>query len=221
MPYARKTGSKRKSTTKAARAVVKASKYLMLKSVETKHHVANVGTNLVSESIYTYSPTQQVLVGNTSGTRIGDAILLQSLILSGQWVCASAALNVKFRIIVGWSRNQAANASMAPATLGAAEFFYQGSTGPMVNRVVNPYQFTTLYDEIVDINSNTSTGSDIKSFYSVIGLGMKNFKYANTGGSFGQACNLVVGVFPYIAVGATGTACGKVDMQSVLKFKDP
>lgn len=222
MKYGRKTrrGSK-KSVSKQARAVVKASKSLMLKSVETKYITFDGSTVTKSEGIFSYSPTQQLTVGNTANTRVGDSVLLQSLILSGEWVCLANIMNVKYRLIVGWTRNQSAQTTVAKNTLTSSDLFYVQS-GFLAHRIINPSIFTVLYDEMVDINSNTTTGSDVKSFYSVINLGLKKFEYAAVGGSLGKTRNLVVVFIPMLTAGQpSDTTTGSIQLNSVLKFKDP
>lgn len=222
MPYVKKgRRSTKKAVTKTARAVVKASKYLMLKSVETKHHAYDPTTPLSHNTFFSYSITQQVPVGNTSISRVGDSILLQSLILSGEWVCSSAILNVKYRVLVGWTRNQIANTSIASAVFGPTDLFYP-QAGFFAHRIVNPSIFQPVYDEMIDINSNNTTGNDLKSFYVKIGLKMQKFDYANQGSALGKNRNLSLIIIPYLSGGQiAGTITGSIQMNSVLLFKDP
>lgn len=215
--YAKRKRSTKKTVYKNAKAVIKASKKLALRSVETKWVNTAPNQVLATGSIYSVSPTQLLTYGNTANTRVGDDILLQSLTLSGHFQCAAAILNVKVRIIVGWSDLDTANTTFATGIIGTTDLFYTGGTN-ITDRVIHPSLMTVLYDEIMDVNSNTSTGRDYKSFYTVIGLGMKKFKYKPATG-LGKAKNLFLCVLSDNPTAAGNN--GVVQMSCLLKFKDP
>jgi len=215
--YAKKKRSSKKTITKTARAVVKASKYLMLKSVETKYSLYATTQLVANNTQYSVSPTQQVLQGNTATTRIGDTILLQSLTLSGHIQMASTCLNAKFRLMVGWTRNTIANTTLATGVLTTGDVFFT-SSALLTNKIVNPAIFTVLYDEMFDINSNTTTGQDIKSFYSVVKLGLKPFHYSTPAGSLGKTRNLTIIMFSDAPVAGN---TGSWSFNANLKYKDP
>lgn len=221
MKYARKRSSK--TTGKQAGAVAKAAKRILLRAAESKYFAFDFSSNVTSETFWSFSPTQQIINGTAANARIGDTILLQNLILSGEWTCAAAILNVKYRMIVGWSRAQTSNTTLTTGILDATSLFYPVSSGQVAHRVVNPAIFTTLYDEMIDINSNTTTGADVRSFYVDINLRMKQFKYANNGSALGKTQNLFVVILPMLtAAGAvSGTTTGSIRACSVLRFKDP
>jgi len=220
--YAKKRSSKRAKSTKTARAVVKATKYLMLKSVETKYITYGIDHSVEGNDIVSFSPTQQVPVGNTSISRVGDSILLQSLTINTGFHVLATILNAKVRYIVGWTRNQTANTTVADNVLTNNDLFYATSGAmPSVNRIINPAIFTAIYDEVVDINSNTSSGLDVRSSYVNIKLGMKKFDYAAAGGSLGKVRNLVCICTAWVPGATYGVAMGKWNSVFCLKFKDP
>lgn len=220
--YAKKRTYKRAKSTKTARAVVKATKYLMLKSVETKYHTYGIDHAMLGNDIVSFSPTQQVPVGNTAITRVGDSILLQNLTMNMAFHVNSTVLNCKVRYIVGWTRSQTANTVVANNVISGTDLFY-ATTGsmPNVNRIINPAIFTVLYDEVVDINSNTTTGLDVRSSYHSIKLGLKKFDYAAAGGSLGKVRNLVCVAITWIPGAAYGTGAGRWNGVTALRFKDP
>ena len=215
------TRTSKKSVTKQAKAVVKASKMLMLRSVETKYENPAFDQVLADNAIYAVSPTQRIVQGNTSVTRVGDSILLQSINISGRFRILAACLNMKYRILIGFTRNQTTNTSLATGVIGTTDVFYAtGATQRNADKIVNPAIFTSIYDEMFVVNSNTTTGQDISSFYSTVNLKMKKFDYAAAGGSLGKLNNLVVlivGDSPSPVTGNLGTCT----FATLLKFKDP
>jgi len=220
--YARKRSGK-KSVNKSANAIVKKAKSLMLRSVETKFFYPSYAQLMANSAIYSYSPTQGLPVGNTANTRVGDQVLLSSLTVGGHFRILGSVLNAKMRILVGYSRNQTANTSLATGIIGATDLFYATGAIPNVDKVVNPAIFTCIYDEMWDINSNTTTGQDLRSFYARIPLKLKKFDYAASGGSLGKSTNLVVVCItesPSPSGGAGGTN-GTIFLGVNMKFKDP
>jgi len=217
--YGRKRAGK-KSVTKSANAIVKKAKSLMLRSVETKFFYPSYTQLLAATSIYSYSPTQGLPVGNTAITRVGDQVLLESVTIAGQYRIASACLNAKLRILVGYTRNQTANTSFATGIIGTNDLFYATGSVGNTDKIVNPSIFTCLYDEMWDINSNTTTGQDIRSFYARIPLKMRKFDYAISGGSLGKTTNLVVAVVTDSPT-PSGLNTGTIFLGVNLKFKDP
>lgn len=220
MKYFKKRKTTKKTVSKQAREVVKASKALMLRQVETKYFPYNWSTALASQTIYSFSPMQQLPIGNTATTRVGDSVILQSLTLSGEIIMDASVLNGKFRIMVGYSRNQTVNTLITSGALSATDLFY-AQLGTLPHRIVNPSIWTSLYDEMIDINSNTSVGRDIRSFYVTVGLKNFKFDYAGVGGSIGKLKNLFVVIIPYSPVPGSGDLVGTVQANSCLKFKDP
>ena len=220
--YVRKKSSTKykKSTSKQAKAVVKATKFLMLKSVETKYYPIDCSIPLVSNSLYTVSPTQQIAVGNTASTRIGDSILLQSLQLNGYFHVDSLATNVKVRLLVGWSKSQVVNLTMSSSGLGVTDIFH-AMGGEVINRIVNPSSFTSLIDVVFDINSNTTTTKDLRSFYFKEKLGMTKFDYTPLGGSLGKKRNLFIAVICQEVDVGPGLPVCVGQFCSKLMYKDP
>ncbi|AMB43011.1 hypothetical protein [Circovirus-like genome DHCV-6] len=212
----------KKKVGKQARAVVKASRMLMLKSVETKAFVVNNSQVLGNNQIFSLSLTQQIAVGNTSVTRVGDSILLGSLTLSGELTAYATIQSVKYRVIVGYTRNTVANgSSMIQGILGYGDIFYSvGTPGYLAHGVVNPQAFTALYDEMIDLNSD-SAQVHLRSFYTRINLKMSKFDYATQGGSLGKVKNLSFVIVPLAFPFTQSAAIGELQSIQVLKFKDP
>lgn len=219
----KKYARKKKSTNKVARKVVKVAKSLMLRQVETKQYCPGYIQQLKNEAIYSFSPTQSINVGNTSTTRVGDSLLLQSLIISGRFEVNAAVLNCKTRLLIGYSNVEDANVNVSDVVFGATDIFVASGTVALTDRIVDPHKFSPVYDEMFDINSNTTTGQDIKSYYRAVNLKMKKFDYRNQGGSLGKFKNLYV-----IAISNSPSptptpnffTC-KWHINANLKFKDP
>lgn len=221
MPKNVRKYSKKKSVSKQAKAVVKASKMLMLRSVETKYEYPSFDQIMATNTIYSVSPTQRITQGNTATTRVGDSILLQSINIAGRFRILSAVLNVKFRVMIGYTRSQTPNLSLTASILTSNEVFYAtGATQSFSDRVVNPAIFITLFDEMFVVNSNTTTGQDIASFYNTVNLKMKKFDYSGIGGSLGKLNNLTVLIMGDSPTPSTGNI-GVMSMATLLKYKDP
>jgi hypothetical protein len=129
--------SSKKAVTKTARKVVKASRMLMLKSVETKHSLFNSSFITNNNQVQCWSPTQQIQVGNTAQTRVGDSVLLQQLILSGEFILNASALNNKYRIIVGYTRVQNDIKSVSSVSLSSTDLWYPIG-GFFIHQIINP-----------------------------------------------------------------------------------
>jgi len=217
-----KSGSK-KATTKQAKGVVKAAKMLMLKSVETKQFNFGTAFSFNDNDINTVTPTQWLVQGNSAVTRVGDSVLLESLTMNLTTNVLAAIYNAKIRIIVGWSSFEVANTTFAANQYGQTEFFYPTTLGtvPNTHRLINTNSFSAIYDEVIDINSNTATGKDIRTTYVRLGMKMKKFDYSPAGAAYGKNKNLVVLVCGHIPSGAFGAALGQVAGTIMLKYKDP
>jgi len=210
----------KKRATTQAKAVVKATKMLMLRSVETKYHITNISVAALNhDTIYSFCPTQTIPVGATATTRVGDKILLKSFEWNGTFNVLSTILNAKVRVLVGWSRDQSAATTLTTAGLASNDIFYP-SGGLQAQQIVNPSLFQVLSDNVYDINSNTTTSLDCKSWYTYQNLKLMNFKYAGQGSDVGQNKNLWCVIIPFNITGAAGGAFA-IQSSACLKFKDP
>ncbi len=204
--------------SKRANQVVKVAKTLMLKQVEDKQMLYNMAKALDHNTIYTVSPTQQIVQGTTSATRVGDTILLGSYTFTGFVQVNAGVLNGKFRIVVGFSRSTTANVTLASTGLSISDVFYN-SGGYNSELIVNPTLFTTLSDDVVDINSYASS-SDLHSFTIHNKLGHRKFHFGGPGSAFGVSRSLYFVIIPCNSLNVAG-AFGAIQGTAMLKFKDP
>jgi len=93
---------------------------------------------------------------------------------------------------VGWSGEEydpsATTPSATAPTLTGTEVFVQSAVENVLG-VVNPKAFTTLYDNLIEVNSQISDVQDGENSRFVIPLNQK-FKYQSAGGKYGKTKNL-------------------------------
>jgi len=189
---------------------------------ETKAFPYDAAVTVKHLEVWTWSPSQSIVVGTNSEQRIGDKIFLKSLTLTGYWGASSVSTAcTKLRVIVHMNSQ---NVSCPTQTLGAltgTQMWYPNTSAIPANGIINPNATSVLADFIIDVNSSISTAQDLKSFNVVIPLN-KMFPYALLSGVYGKVKNLYVTTTALINGGTPGvTVAGTLQVSSILKFKDP
>lgn len=187
-----------------------------------KHKTHYAATALVHNLIYSISPTQLVVQGDTNEDRDGDQIQLCALKMNGTLFSDGTANGYTYRIMIGYSGeeyNLSAGTWQATALQEAELFLPATGNGFRTGAIVNPKAFTCLYDEVVDINSLLSGVVDIHSYSLTVPLTGK-FPYQSTASIYGKNRSLYVVVIPCVNGGSLGlTSCGAIQASFDLIFK--
>lgn len=183
-----------------------------------KHHAGISETVLTDNQIFTMGVTQGVGPGTGNNQRIGDSIFLEALKINGHIQSAETSNGYKYRIIVGYSGEEYGATVLTSGLLSTSEVFLP-SGGENVNKIVNPKSFTSVYDEIIDINSQIEGDGTVQSFRATIPL-KKNFPYQQATSVYGKNTNLYVVVIGYGIGVADGTPVGAIYLTYDLVFKN-
>jgi len=222
MAYKRKYTFKVKSKSKRKTKMVTLKKQL-LRMHEVKEFAYEVPSQqMLHQTYYQFSPTQQLLPGNTGTTRVGDEVYLTSLQMSGFFETTIAAnASCKFRCIVFWSTTEAAAQTLTTNVVTGSAMFHPGTDTLVCNAITNPNAISVVADFIIDASQVLDGAVEIKSFNVEVPL-RQTFKYRLPGSAYGKTKNLYVLFNGYVHNGVNGdTVAGRVRYSSVLKFKDP
>lgn len=228
-PVTRQYKSGQKSyrrTVKKGIQLSKTKKAIISMAQTYNHYVTDsvVGNNnILHNVIYGYNMTSSLVQGSAVNQRQGDQIYLQNLKLKGFINSATASNSYTYRVLVGFSGEEYNTASLLPTNLGGAnpaEIWLPTFLTSYTNGIVNSKAFTVLLDSTIDLNSQVSGASDLKSFEVTIPLYQK-FQYQSAASVYGKTKNLYVVVTPFV-VGGTGavTSCGAVHIGANLSFKN-
>jgi len=210
----------RRKTYKKKKPVSLAKKLLKLTDSKSFNY-QHAGVTLTHGFYYSTCPTQHIVQGTTNVTRIGDSCYLQSFKVQGVVNAPAASGTFRYRMIVAWSTVQVANITFTNGILGGSNLFHSGTDAVTTNGIINSKAITVLSDSIIDINSNFTSGTDLRSFALTVPIN-QNFQYVADGSTFGKRKNLFFLVLPYATNGASGlTPAGAVSFSYQLKFKDP
>jgi len=215
--YSKKMKSSRKKAWKKP-----SLKRQLLRMHETKEASYQANITLLHQSSYAWCPTQTVLVGNNSNTRIGDDVYLTSLVMNGFFATDAAAHAChKFRCIVFWSRAEVACGAFAQNVIGGSQVWHPGTDAIIANAIPNPNACTVVSDFVIDAAQVLNTAKEFKSFNITVPL-KQTFKYREVNGVYGKSKNLYVLVNSFIAGGVDNTtSAGTLTLAATLKFKDP
>jgi len=184
-----------------------------------KHFIQNTGPTMNQSELYVANVTAGPVQGTANNQRIGDAIQLEALKISGSWYSGVASTAYSFRVLVGYSGEEYNGTTLATGKLTPAEIFFTGATS-QVNSIVNPKAFTVLYDEKFDINSQIDAAQTVHTFDQTVMLKRK-FVYQGTGGSvYGKDKNLYIICVGFGAGITVGNPIGQILMDYDLIFKD-
>lgn len=182
---------------------------------------AGLNQVLVHNTIYTNTPTANIIQGTSNANRQGDSIWLEAIKIMANIQTPVTVGAFSYRLIVGYSGEEYSNPNTwgsGAAGLTSAEIFLPNTNvnwNP--NGIINPKTFTVLHDEIIDINSVTDTSADVHSIARVIQL-KTQFKYQNSASTLGKDRNLYI-VFIGSVAGGLGGA-GTLVMATDLIFKN-
>jgi len=211
----RKT-TKRKSASSLIKQVLNNDK-------PAKHRTQYTGISCLHNLIYSISPTQLIVQGDTNQDRDGDVAQLAALKVNGTIFADSVANGYCYRILVGYSGEEYNLSAGVLSVSGLVEseiFLPATGSGHRTAAIVNPKAFTCLYDEVIDINSLLSGVVDVHSYSLTVPLGDHKFNYQSTASQYGKTKNLYVIFLGSCAGGTIGvTAIGSTQMSFDLIFK--
>lgn len=176
---------------------------------------------LKHNSTYSISPTQLITQGTGITNRLGDSVYLCALKLNGLFTTTAVTGCFTFRILVGYSGEEASASSLVNTALGSNNVFL-ASTGSTIltNAIVNPKTWTSLYDEVIEINSSIASAYDWQRVTTTIPLN-KVFPYQSAASIYGKDKNLYVIVIGSVLGGVSGTTdVGTATFSADLIFKN-
>lgn len=203
---------KRKGTKKTFKSKVKSIN-------PAKHLSGNTGVTINNAVIYTMNLTAQIGQGTGNNNRLGDSVYLEALKMEGFFQSATDPNAYRFRLIIGWSGEEYGTTTLASGSLTSSELFLPSTDTTVTNAIVNPKAFTTLYDEVHDLNSQVSDYRTIQSTRFTIQI-KQSFPYQAATSVYGKTKNLYAVVVAYAADVAANTAIGSAVLSYDLIFKD-
>lgn len=214
------------STVMRKKRTVKKSnsfKSKMLKSSVAYHRTSDTAsaTATLHGNLYTFGPTQNITQGTSISGRQGDSIYLEALKINGVYTTDTVAHAYSCRILVGFSGEEFTATSFTTSGFGVTQLFQPSTTNSLViNGIVNPKAFTTLYDETIDINSQISATADWQRFSCTVPLKCQ-FPYQSDASTFGKFKNLYVVAITSTLGGTNAvTVTGSVTLSTDLIFKN-
>jgi len=209
-------------TTRRPRQMKSQIKQIITNEKPAKHNTWYAATQILHNSIYTISPSQNIVQGDTNADRDGDQVQMCSLKLKGQFFSDTSGAGYTYRLLVGYSgEEENVFVTWNNGALSEAELFLPiTGNGHRTNAIVNPKAFTCLYDQIIDINSLLDGISDVASYEITVPLGDTKFPYQSTGSQYGKNRNLYVVLIGCKIGGTLGvTDAGDIQMSGDLIFK--
>lgn len=207
---------KKKRIVKRSR--VKSFRRKVLDVFQTKHFSGTSETTIADNVFKAMNLTSQVTQGDNDAQREGDSIHLEALKIEGHIQTSADSNAYKFRILVGYSRHEVNNTSIVADPTFPSPFL-PGTAFQLVNGIINPKNFTVLYDQILDLNSQVEGDRTIQSFRDTIKLN-KTFYYKASGAIYGKDKNLYVIVLGYRPDTLDGDPVGSCLLSYDLIFKD-
>jgi len=185
-----------------------------------KHYCNSAAQQLLHGTIQTIIPTAGIVQGTTNTTRVGDEVYLEAIKLKGHFQSDTVSNIYNYRLIVGYTGEEYNRPSVFGTGLTSAELFIVNSDANWPTAgIINPKAFTVVYDHTIDINSQLTGVSDIKSFDATISL-KKAFPYQANGSIYGKNQNLAIVVIGSVGGGTSGTTdAGDVLLSYDLIFK--
>lgn len=223
MPYVKPKKPVRTKPKYTRKSFTKSVKRIIHGDSQLKHFTSESSvTPVVSATIYTYSPTQNISAGTAISNRIADQIYLHRLKLHGYvFAAALSNANAKFRVSVVYCAQQTVATTITSGGLTYAQLFLPNTFS--VNGICGVFDeksVQVLSDQTIDLNSYITSANDIKTFTADIMLRDIKYKYIDTNSTFGQYKNLYVVVQSYSSAGANPTNCGSLFFSTDLQFKD-
>lgn len=224
MPYRKPsrtyTQTKRKSKL---RGPSKGSVLATIRSAQPAKHISRqISANLLQNEGQSANLTANIVQGVEDSERLGDSVYLEAVKLNVTCETPTTAGAYSFRLIAGFSGEEYSNVSMANTGLSYAQMFLPATGATnfyQINNAINAKAFTTLFDQVVNINSTISSVRDTQSFHVTIPLKQK-FDYQSAFSVYGKTKNLYVYGIGSVAGGTDNTtAVGNVFVTYDLIFK--
>lgn len=196
----------------------------LLKEIPALHSTVADSTcnqSMTHNTIYEFSPTQQITTGTGNANRAGDEVQLLALKINGIVISPASTSYAQYRIITLWSDQETATGSAFVSAIGSGSFFLPTtgtSWGP--TSIINPKACTVVDDRTVVINSLVAGQSEIQNLNYTVPVNCK-FPYRQAGSIYGKSKNLYVVVVSAIQNGVSGTTVtGTILLSSDLIFKN-
>lgn len=179
-----------------------------------------IAATMTKRVVLSHNVTAQIAQGTADGTRVGDQINLQSLIVNFSLSTNTTAAFYKYRVIVGWSGEEFnTSPTLLTTNLGATDVFIQTPNSLWELGIINTKSFTPVFDKLIEVNSLLASYSDGVTTRMVIPFNQK-FSYQAAGSTMGKTKNLYIVLVPaYEAVVAPADS-GDCVVEYVMKYTD-
>lgn len=199
-------------------------KRIMLKAEPAKHMHVGDGTNSIAlkhNNIYAYNLTKDIVQGTSNTTRLGDEVELCALKFNISLQAPATANGYTYRILVGYHTQTDTNTVLTYNVLSPSQIFLTGTGANWVcGGIINPKNFTVLYDSTHDINSQITGTGDLMSVGETVPINHK-FIYGQEAGAQGKTRNLYYVIMSNVIGGvANNTVSGAVALNTDLIFKE-
>ena len=199
-------------------------KKLMLKAEPAKHMHVGDGVNSIAikhNNIYAYNLTKDIVQGTSNTTRLGDEVELCALKFNISLQAPTTANGYTYRILVGYHTQTDTNTVLTYNVLSPSQIFLTNTGANWTcGGIINPKNFTVLYDSTHDINSQVSGTGDLMSVGETVPINQK-FIYGQEAGAQGKTRNLFFVIMSNVIGGAANsTSTGAVALNTDLIFKE-
>lgn len=216
--------TRRKGSRQTRKLATVASVKKMINGVMEKKQRAYAvqSSAMVSNTVYTYNLTAQIVQGTTDGARIGDGIELKNFVASFRYLTAPQGAYYSLRILVFFSGEEYNPSAIAfgAASFSAAEIMAAAGVN-FVTAVTNPKAISVLHDVIIQVNSQVVGYEEGQVHRVNIPLNQK-FLYQAAGSIQGKTKNLYMVVIPdfYTTNAAPPPNAGIIQVNGILNFTD-
>lgn len=219
-PHGRRFMSKT-SSYRRSRATKRSFHAQLVNDLPAKHDNGEQAITVLHNQINTLNLTGRIVQGTSNTNRVGDAIDLAALKISGFFNTSPAAGAYAYRVIIGYSGEEYSASTFTTSGLVAAEIFLPNtSTTYVTNGLINSRAFTTLYDQKFVVNSLIATVADREDFNFTVPLSNSRFSYQAAASTYGKFKNLYMIVLCDVVNGTSGvTANGGFTLSWDTIFK--
>lgn len=222
MPVTKRNYVRKSKYIKKPKSFATRVRKVITNAAQTKHATNEVVfASMAGGTIYTVCPTQNIAAGTDIRSRLGDAVKLHKIRINGFYQAPAVAnANTKLRVSVFYSSVQKAAATVTSGAFTAQDLFLPATY--VANPIYGAYDEKSLQllaDVTMDICSNYSLSSEVKSFNMDILLKDIRMNYVDSGSAFGEKKNLYI-VFQCFGSGIPATNVGTTTFSYDLQFKD-
>lgn len=140
VPFIGGSSFKAGSGTLQKRSMERIARSVLNQQKETKQLVTSNSQSLVHDTIYTWAPTQNLVLGFAASQREGDSIYLRKIKVRGRIELPSTIAQGQYRMMALWlpAERTAASTSnpLVPSGVGSSEIFLP-SVHPLYSRFIN------------------------------------------------------------------------------------